>query len=121
MIYFKKIGKLTQAAETLPFTVKRIYWINTKGEARGGHAHKRTHQVVTCVQGHYAFVVDDGKEIKKYELWGHNPEGVWISWEWHTMENCSDDCIILIFASEFYDEKDYIRDYKKWKEWIDGN
>jgi hypothetical protein len=30
---------------------------------------------------------------------------------WHTMENFSSDCILLIFASDYYSEADYIRDY----------
>lgn len=120
MVQFKNVGKLTQAAEELPFIPKRVYWIHTKGEARGGHAHIKTEQVFTCVKGNYTFVVDNGIEVKKYTLRGSDPIGIFINKEWHTMEDCSPDCIILVMASMFCDEKDYIRDYDKWKEWING-
>ncbi len=30
---------------------------------------------------------------------------------WHWMEWFSDDCILLVIASELYDEADYFRDY----------
>jgi dTDP-4-dehydrorhamnose 3,5-epimerase-like enzyme len=119
MIKLKRVGKLTQAAEELPFTPKRVYWIDTKGEARGGHAHYETEQVFTCVQGSYTFVVDDGLEVRRYKLSADHPEGVYISCEWHTMEECSPDCIIMVMASHFCDEKDYIRDFNIWKGWID--
>ena len=115
MIPFKRIGKLTQAAEELPFPVKRIYWINTKGQSRGGHAHKETHQVITCMQGSFTLVIDDGREITRHYLTAENPIGIRVDWEWHTMEDCSEDCIILVFASTYYNECDYIRDYNKWK------
>jgi dTDP-4-dehydrorhamnose 3,5-epimerase-like enzyme len=121
IVNLKRVGKLTQAAEELPFKVKRAYWIDTKGETRGGHAHKVTRQLFTCVQGHYTFVVDDGVEVKRYLLSSDRPDGVYISWQWHTMEACSSDCIILVFASEFCNEDDYIRDYETWKGYINGN
>lgn len=120
MIIFKKVGKLTQAAEELPFTPKRVYWIHTKGEARGGHAHKVTKQVFTCVQGSYTFVVDDGMNVQRFKLRGDDPHGIFIDCEWHTMEDCTPDCIILVMASEYCDESDYIRDYDAWKGWLYG-
>lgn len=119
IVNLKRVGKLTQAAEELPIKVKRVYWINTKGEARGGHAHRKTRQVFTCIQGSYTFVVDNGQEKKKFKLSADRPEGIHISWEWHTMEDCSDDCIILVFADMFCDESDYIRNYDQWKGLID--
>ena len=34
---------------------------------------------------------------------------------WHEMYNFSQDCILLVLASDFYNEDDYIRDYKNFK------
>ena len=31
---------------------------------------------------------------------------------WHEMHGFSDDCVLLVLASEHYDESDYIRDYQ---------
>jgi hypothetical protein len=30
---------------------------------------------------------------------------------WREMHDFSDDCVLLVLASEHYDESDYIRDY----------
>jgi hypothetical protein len=30
---------------------------------------------------------------------------------WREMNNFSSDCVLLVLASEYYDEADYIRDY----------
>jgi len=34
---------------------------------------------------------------------------------WHEMHELQKDTILLVFASEKYDELDYIRDYKQFK------
>ena len=30
---------------------------------------------------------------------------------WHEMHDFSEDCILLVLASDYYDESDYIRNY----------
>jgi hypothetical protein len=32
---------------------------------------------------------------------------------WREISNFSPDCILLVLASEFYDEKDYIKNYQE--------
>ena len=32
---------------------------------------------------------------------------------WHEMHDFSKDCVLLVLASEYYDESDYIRDYEQ--------
>jgi len=44
-------------------------------------------------------------------------EGILIeSMIWREMHDFSEDCVLLVFASEHYNEDDYIRDYMKFKE-----
>ena len=31
--------------------------------------------------------------------------------QWHEMYDFSPDCVLLVLASDIYDESDYIRDY----------
>ena len=33
---------------------------------------------------------------------------------WREMHEFSDDCVLLVLASEHYDESDYIRDYQEY-------
>ena len=97
----------------LPFDIKRSYYIfGTKpGISRGFHAHKRLQQVAVCVTGKCRIVLDDGK-IRE-DFWLDSPtKGLLISnMMWREMHDFSEDCVLIVFASEHYNEADYIRDY----------
>lgn len=97
----------------IPFEIKRVYYIfNTKeGVIRGFHAHKELKQVAIAVKGSCRFLLDDGNE-KVSILLDNAAQGLLIeSCIWHEMHDFSKDCILLVLASELYDENDYIRDY----------
>jgi len=100
---------------TIPFGVKRVYYIfNTrKNERRGYHAHINLKQVAICVKGSCKFLIDDGCERQTILL--DSPEkGLLIEGlVWREMYDFSSDCVLLVLASELYDEDDYIRDYQK--------
>ena len=97
----------------IPFEIKRVYYIfNTQeGVARGFHAHKKLKQVAICVKGKCHMVLDDGKS--RESVWLDSPEkGVFIQdLTWREMHDFSDDCVLLVLASELYNESDYIRNY----------
>lgn len=98
---------------TIPFHIKRVYYIqNSKlGLARGYHAHIGTQQAFFCIQGSVDLILDDGNDRQAVSVSSPN-QGVFIDkLVWHEMHNISEDAIMLVFASEFYDEKDYIRNY----------
>lgn len=98
----------------IPFSVKRVYYLfNTKdGVRRGFHAHKTLKQVAIVVRGSCRFVLDDGNE--KVEVLLDNPaKGLLIeSFMWREMYDFTDDCVLMVLASDYYDENDYIRDYQ---------
>lgn len=97
----------------IPFKIKRIYYIfNTqKNVSRGFHAHKKLKQVTICVKGKCRIVLDDGKNQES--VWLDSPEkGLLIQdLTWREMHDFSDDCVLLVLASELYNESDYIRNY----------
>lgn len=97
----------------IPFGLKRVYYIfNTqKGVSRGYHAHKKLQQLAVCVSGSCRMVLDDGK--KREEYWLDSPtKGLLInSMIWREMHDFSKDCVLAVFASELYNETDYIRNY----------
>ena len=99
--------------KNLPFETKRIFYITgvPKGFERGFHAHKKLQQVIFAVSGFFTLTLDDGKEKINHLL--NNPnKGILIDKKiWHTMENFSDNCIILVLASDIFKESDYIRNY----------
>lgn len=110
-----KRGSLIALEENknIPFDVKRIYYIfDTKTNvSRGFHAHYNLEQVAICLKGSVTFILDDGKERKSVLL--NSPRvGLHIrGLIWREMHDFSDDCVLMVVASEHYDEADYIRDY----------
>ncbi|MDV5245512.1 sugar 3,4-ketoisomerase [Shewanella xiamenensis] len=103
-----------EEGKNIPFPVKRVYYLfNTKeGVRRGFHAHKALKQVAIAVRGSCRFVLDDGSE--RVEVLLDNPaQGLLIeSFMWREMHDFSDDCVLMVLASDIYDEDDYIRDYQ---------
>jgi len=101
-----------------PFKIKRMYYIfNTKkGVKRGFHAHKNLKQLCIVVKGKCTFTLDNG--IKKEDIILDNPnQGLYIeNLIWRKMKDFSSDCILIVLASELYDEDDYIRDYNQFLE-----
>ncbi|WP_289117409.1 FdtA/QdtA family cupin domain-containing protein [uncultured Idiomarina sp.] len=108
--------------KAVPFDIKRVYYIyhTEKKVSRGYHAHKKLKQVAICVAGKCRMVLDDGK--KREEVWLDSPtKGLVIEdMTWREMHDFSDDCVLLVLASEHYDESDYIRDYEEFKK-LNGN
>ena len=98
-----------------PFEIKRVYYIfDTKdGVERGFHAHINLKQICIAVKGSCTFVLDDGKKREEIKLTNPN-QGLFIEGLiWREMKNFTPDCVLVVLASEHYDESDYIRDYDK--------
>ena len=106
---------VAESNKTIPFDVKRVYYIYGVNalSSRGFHAHKQLEQVAVCVSGKCRMSLDNGKE--KVDIYLESPnKAVRIEkMIWHEMHDFSDDCVLLVFASELYNEFDYIRDYHK--------
>lgn len=102
----------------IPFDIKRAYYIyaTAPGVSRGFHAHRNLKQVAICVAGTCRMILDDG--YSRQETIMHNPtRGLIIeSMIWREMHDFSADCVLLVLASEHYDESDYIREYSVFKE-----
>ena len=106
--------------KTVPFDVKRVYYIfGTKAcVSRGFHAHRTLQQVAVCVTGKCRMVLDDGQ--RREDVWLDSPtKGLLIKGlVWREMHDFSPDCVLLVLASEYYDEGDYIRDYSEFKKHV---
>lgn len=108
-------GSLTYVEQQnhLPFELKRVYYIYDvpNDETRGKHAHIDLEQVLVAASGRFDVVVDDAKERHRVTL-DSPDEGLYLpGMTWREMENFSDDAVCLVFASEYYDEDDYVHDY----------
>lgn len=109
-------GKLValEPGDNVPFEIKRVYYLyGTEPEAsRGFHAHKELKQVAVCVSGKCKMVLDDGGH--RESVWLDSPaKGLLIeSMIWREIHEFSPNCVLLVLASEEYNEEDYIRDYE---------
>jgi dTDP-4-dehydrorhamnose 3,5-epimerase-like enzyme len=106
-----------ESGATVPFDIRRVYYIfdTQQGVARGFHAHRRLQQLLICVSGECRMVLDDGQ--RREEAWLDSPtRGLLIkSFVWREMHDFSPDCVLLVLASEHYEEADYIRDYEQFR------
>ena len=115
-------GQLVSLEEyiDIPFRIKRVYYMyNTiEGVVRGKHAHKKLEQILVCISGSCKIRLDNGRETKVVSL--KKPyEGLYVSNDmWREMYDFSQDAVLVVFASELYDENDYIRDYEEFLKFI---
>ena len=104
----------------IPFTIKRVYFMydTIEGVVRGRHAHKSLEQILVCIHGSCKIRLDNGKEQKVIPL--EKPyEGLYVANNmWREMFDFSSDAVLLVFASELYDENDYIRDYDEFLNFV---
>lgn len=112
---FIKIGFLSflERQKDINFDIKRIYYIYQvpKGIIRGHHAHKELNQLLIALNGKIKVILDNGQEKTEHILTDPS-QGLFVGKGiWRTMEWLEDNAILLVLASEYYDEKDYIRDY----------
>ncbi len=116
-------GQLVSLEEyqDIPFRIKRVYFMyDTKdGVVRGHHAHKSLEQILVCIRGSCKIRLDNGKEKKIIPL--EKPyEGLYVSHAiWREMFDFSEDAVLMVFASELYDESDYIRDYDEFLKYLE--
>lgn len=110
-----KRGQLVALEELrdIPFEIKRVYYMYDTGEGvhRGFHAHRSLEQILICIHGSCKVLLDNGIEKKVVSL--EKPyEGLYISSDmWREMYDFSEEAVLMVLASDFYNEKDYIRDY----------
>jgi len=113
---------IIEGPRLIPFEVKRVYFVvNTPfNVVRGRHAHKTLRQVIFCPCGSCDFTLDDG--LGKTAIRLNDPaKGLYLKpGLWREFTNFSPDCVVMVLASDIYDEADYIRDYGEFLNYV-GN
>ncbi|MDR1952218.1 MAG: FdtA/QdtA family cupin domain-containing protein [Elusimicrobiota bacterium] len=104
-----------EAEKNIPFEIKRVYYIfgTKKDFVRGKHSHKNLKQYIICVSGSCDFYLDDGDRKEKITL--DSPlKAIYIEGNiWREFVNFSKDCVIMVLANQYYNEKEYIKDYEE--------
>ncbi|MCX6334954.1 MAG: FdtA/QdtA family cupin domain-containing protein [Bacteroidia bacterium] len=104
-----KRGNLTVIENVLPFNIKRVFYIYGVDESvRGGHRHHKTVQAAVCIQGKCKIYNNDGQKQEVFNLDKPSVCIVLMPKDWHSMYDFSPDAILMVLASENFEEKDYI-------------
>ena len=109
--YTDKRGNLTVIEKVLPFQIKRIFYsYGVDDSVRGGHRHHKTVQAAICIKGECKIFNDNGRKTDIFHL--DHPSACLLlePSDWHQMYDFSNDAVLMVLASEYFDESDYIFD-----------
>lgn len=109
-------GADTLSDRALPFPIKRVLCIKgmRADDARGGHTHHKTRQVLLALSGACNVDLDNGHgEKTTVRLEKFNTGLLLEPYVWHVMKDFEDGTVLLVLASTPYDERDYIKDYNE--------
>ena len=108
-VYKDNRGSLTVIEKILPFVIKRVYYIyQAESGERGHHSHKKTTQALISVSGSCQIHVKNKKNNLRFDL--NSPTKCLLidPYDFHWMNNFSKDCVLLVLASHYYNENDYL-------------
>ena len=104
----------------LQIDFKRIYFLNgIKNEIiRGNHAHKKLQQFFIVLKGFGSFRFMDGKSEQEIVVDEKSDFGLYVpSGLWREIKDVSTDFVLIVYASDMYDESDYIRNWDDFISW----
>ena len=106
---------ILESGKQVPFDIKRIFFVTNvpKNEIRGGHAHKNLKQFVLCMSGSFKLLLDDGNNRVCRRLVSDGNAILIPPMYWAEQYAFSKGAVMAVLASDFYDEKDYIRSYSE--------
>lgn len=108
---------VVQNGRTIPFEVKRIYYLYDipGGESRGGHAHRELQQFIVAASGSFDVTIDDGEQKRTFNLNRPYRGLLVVPGIWRELDNFSSGSVCMVLASSPYSADDYIREYQVFK------
>ncbi|MDN8617538.1 WxcM-like domain-containing protein [Variovorax ginsengisoli] len=104
------VGEFEREIPFKPLRYFLVYDVPT-AETRGEHAHRKCHQFLIAVKGQVSVVADDGVKREEFRL-DKPSAGIYLPpMTWGIQYRYSPDAVLLVFASDYYDGADYIRDH----------
>jgi len=104
----------------IDFDIKRIYYISKvpEGVRRGFHAHRKLKQLLFCPYGRIQLILENKNGREEMELSDPSIGVIVDNLTWREMLWIQKDSVLCVAASDYYDENDYIRNYKDFKDII---
>lgn len=102
-------GNLTVFEKIIPGAIQRVFYIYQAGQhVRAGHRHRLAWNALICVSGRCRVYTNNGL-IEQYHVLDDPRKCLVLQPEdWHTMDEFSDDAILLVVSNQLYDKNDYI-------------
>ncbi|HEX4182249.1 MAG TPA: DegT/DnrJ/EryC1/StrS family aminotransferase, partial [Caulobacteraceae bacterium] len=113
---------VAEVSRQIGFPVHRAYFISQvpTGQGRGGHGHRNLRQCFICLRGTVSLVITRGGRSHTIRL-GSAPQAAVVERGcWRDLNGFSEDAVVLVLASEEYDEADYIRERGDFEAWEQG-
>lgn len=102
-------GKLSVIEKIIPFEIKRVFFIyEVDSSVRGKHRHKKTRQAAVCISGRCTIYSFNGIREDEFVLDSPSKCLILEPEDWHKMYDFAKGTILLVVASEFFNESDYI-------------
>ena len=104
----------------IPFISKRLFFMfgMPEGATRGGHAHRNCQQYLFIVKGQVR-VTCKTKSHNTSVLLNKPDKGIFIDSKiWCELSDFTNDTIIVVLASEEFNEDDYIRDWDQFLNYV---
>lgn len=101
----------------LDFAPKRLFWLHqvAPGQWRGRHGHRDSEIVLVAVAGACRVHLDDGTTTETVAL-DDPARALYVgTWVWHELTDFAPGTVIMVMASELYEEREYLRDYEVFK------
>ena len=104
----------------LPFVPRRVFWMNGLRGKRGGHALRTDKQIIIALRGEFSV---RAKRYRKSAVWNLEfpHHGLYLpAMTWRVLTDFSLDSIVLVLCSRPYNPDDYIHDFNKFLEELNG-
>jgi dTDP-4-amino-4,6-dideoxygalactose transaminase len=110
---------VAEVSKHLGFPIHRAYYIRDvpTGQGRGGHGHKALRQAFLCLRGSFSLSITRGGRIETVVLDRPDVAAVVEPGCWRDLSDFSADSVVIVLASDEYDEADYIRTYHEFLRW----
>jgi len=102
-----------EGSRDVPFDIARVYYVygSPTDTERGFHAHRELRQWLVCLNGSFSVTIDDGRAREVVELTSPDAALAIGPAVWREMRASGPDAVLMVLASDLYDESDYVHDY----------
>src|ERR1700722_20211826 len=113
---------VAEVSKHIGFPVHRAYYLRDvpKGAGRGGHGHRHLRQCFLCLRGSVRLSISRSGVTDVVELNRPSQAAVVGPGCWRDLSDFSEDSVVIVLASEEYDEADYIRSHDDFLAWDAG-